>query len=391
MGRPTILVVDDEKLIRWSLKENLEKAGYAVYTAATGEEALDLIGRELPDLILQDVKLPGVSGMEILEQVKELDPTALIIMMTAYGDVDTSVKAMKLGAYDFVEKPFDFEKLRVRIGKALETVNLKREVRATRSREQSRYDLTRIVGETPPMREVLEMVRRIAESDATTVLLQGESGTGKDLVARAIHYQSRRAARPYLEINCTSLPETLIESELFGHEKGAFTDARAAKKGQFELADGGTVFLDEIGDMPLSTQAKLLKVIENKTFKRLGGVRDVLVDVRIVAATNKELEAAVAEGAFRKDLYYRLKVFPIHLPPLRERRADIPLLAAHFIELFNREFKKQVQGIAADAEAMMMEYDWPGNVRELKNVIERAVILGGRETILAEHLPPETS
>ncbi len=389
MAKARILVVDDEKLIRWSLKENLEKENYEVYTAGSGEEALALIHEELPDLILQDIKLPGVSGLEILEEVKKLREESLVIMMTAYGDVNTSVKAMKLGAYDFVEKPFVFDKLKLTIAKALETVNLKKEVHVFKSQQKAQFRLDNVVGQSESMKRVFKMVEKLSHSDATTVLLQGESGTGKDVIARAIHYQSRRSEAPYLEINCTSLPDTLIESELFGHEKGAFTDARAVKKGLFELADGGTVLLDEIGDMPLSTQSKLLRVIENKSFKRLGGVKDIVVDVRIIAATNKDLKQASEGGDFRQDLYYRLKVFPIFLPPLRDRADDIPLLVGHFITSFNLEFKKNVRGISPEAQEMMIAYDWPGNVRELKNVIERAIILESEDVILPEHLPME--
>ncbi len=389
MSKATILVVDDEKLICWSLKENLEKENYEVLTAGSGEEAMEIINRAQPDLILQDNKLPGISGMELLEHVKKIREESLVIMMTAYGDVHTSVQAMKLGAYDFVEKPFDFEKMKLTIAKALETVNLKQEVQVYKSRQKAQYGLDNIVGETPAMQKVFEMVGKLSKSDATTVLLQGESGTGKDVIAKAIHYQSRRAEKPYMEINCTSLPDTLIESELFGHEKGAFTDAKAMKKGLFELTDGGTILLDEIGDMPMSTQAKLLRVIENKSFKRVGGIKDIVVDVRIIAATNKDLKEASGEGTFREDLFYRLKVFPIYLPPLRERKNDIPLLAQYFIQLFNREFKRKVRGISRETEELMMRYDWPGNVRELKNVIERAIILESSEMILSEHLPME--
>ena len=389
MAQARILVVDDEKLIRWSLRENLEKLNYDVLTAATGEEALEIINEEFPDLILQDIKLPGLSGLEILERVKKLRQESLVVMMTAYGDVNTSVKAMKLGAYDFVEKPFDFDKLKLTVAKALDTVHLKEEVSVYKNQARAIYDRDNIIGDTPAMKTILNMVKKISKSDATTVLLQGESGTGKDVISKAIHYSSRRAEKPYMEINCTSLPETLIESELFGHEKGAYTDAKTMKKGLFELADGGTVLLDEIGDMPMSTQAKLLRVIENKTFKRLGGVKDIVVELRIIAATNKDIKAAAEEGSFRQDLYYRLKVFPIFLPALCERKQDIPLLAQHFIETFNREFKKNIQGMSPEAEAMMLEYDWPGNVRELKNVIERAIILESEDIILPEHLPGE--
>ncbi len=389
MSKATILVVDDEKLICWSLKENLQKENYEVLTANSGEEAMEIIEQERPDLILQDIKLPGVDGIEVLEKVKKLREDSLVIMMSAYGDVNTSVKAMKLGAYDFIEKPFNFEKLKITVSKALETVNLKKEVHVFKDRQKALYGMANIVGRTAIMANVFEMVEKIARSDATTVLLQGESGTGKDVIAKAIHYQSRRAGNPYLEINCTSLPETLIESELFGHEKGAYTDAKVMKKGFFELADSGTILLDEIGAMPMSTQAKLLRVIENKSFKRLGGVKEIVVDARIIAATNNDLKDSSANGTFREDLYYRLKVFPIFLPPLRERKEDIPLLIQHFINTFNRDFKKKVQGISRETEEMMLNYKWPGNVRELKNVIERAIILENEEVILPEHLPLE--
>lgn len=389
MARAKILVVDDEKLIRWSLKQNLEQEGYEVFAVSTGEEAMEIIKEHSPDLILQDIKLPGIGGLEILEHVKKLRQEALVIMMTAFGNIKTSVKAMKLGAYDFVEKPFDYEKLKLKVRQALETLNLKKEVHVFRTQQQAQYGLENIVGQTKTMKTVFKMVEKIAKSDATTVLLQGESGTGKDLIAKAIHFQSMRGGNPYMEVNCTSLPETLIESELFGHEKGAYTDARTMKKGLFELADGGTILLDEIGDMPMSTQSKLLKVIENKSFKRLGGVKDIIVNVRIIAATNKGLMEASEDGTFREDLYYRLKVFPLFLPSLRERKEDIPLLVQRFIDVFNREFKKKVQGLSDEGMDMMMTYHWPGNVRELKNVIERAIILGSEERILPEHLPPE--
>ncbi len=389
MAKAKVLVVDDEKLIRWSLRENLEKEGYEVFAAESGEEAQVIIHQELPDLILQDIKLPGISGMEILEQVKKNRPEAVVIMMTGFGDINMSVQAMKLGAYDFLEKPFDLDKLKLKIAKALETVSLRKKVTVSRERNQSRYGLNNIIGQTAAMRQVFSMVDKISQSEATTVLLQGESGTGKDVIAKAIHYQSNNADAPFMDINCTSLPETLIESELFGHEKGAFTDAKGMKRGFFELADGGTVFLDEIGDMPLSTQAKLLKVIESKSFKRLGGIKDIVVDVRIIAATNRDLRKFSDEGKFRQDLYYRLKVFPLYLPALRERKEDIPLLVQYFIDLYNREFKKNVQGVSKGAEQMLMNYGWPGNVRELKNVIERAIILENEEIILPEHLPLE--
>ncbi len=389
MKSAKILVVDDEKLLRWSLEQNLTKAGYEVLSADKGRLAVDLFKQERPDVVLLDIHLPDISGLKVIEEIKAVDQNAVVIMITAYGDIETAVKSMKAGAYDFVEKPFNMEKLNILIDKALETVSLKREVSELRSELKSKYGFDSIIGQSAQMQQVFEMIKKVAASDASTVFISGESGTGKDLVARVIHYESRRADRPFLEINCTAIPETLIESELFGYEKGAFTDAKTLKKGLFELADGGSIFLDEIGDMKLHTQAKLLKVLETKSFKRIGGVKDISVDVRIIAATNKNLEEEVKKGNFREDLYYRLKVIPIHLPPLRERGDDILLLAKYFIDMYNREFKKSVKGLSKEVERLFLSYAWPGNVRELKNVIERVMILENTDYIKPEHLPPE--
>jgi len=389
MSKAKILIVDDEKLLRWSLNQNLSKAGYTVIEAESGEEGIQKFRDEDPDITLLDIHLQDTSGISVLEQIMSLNRQATVIMITAYGDIQTAVETIKMGAYDFVEKPFNMDKLNILLEKAAETVSLRKEVRQFRSRLSEKYGFDSIIGESEQMQRVFEFIRKIARSESTTILIQGESGTGKDLVAKVIHYQSARADKPLMEINCTALPETLIESELFGHEKGAFTDAKAMKKGLFELADGGTIFLDEIGDMKLVTQAKLLKVLENKTFKRIGGIRDIEVNVRIIAATNKNLEEEVRNGNFREDLYYRLKVIPIHLPPLRDKPSDIPLLAKYFIDQFNSEFKKNVKGLSKEAEKCFLRYHWPGNVRELKNVIERAMILESEEYILGEHLPVE--
>ncbi len=391
MSSSKVLVVDDEKLIRWSLQQNLEKEGFAVLLAGNGKQGLELYHEEQPDIVLLDMQLPDISGLTLLEDIRKCNRNAVVIMITAYGDVRTAVKAIKSGAYDFVEKPFDQDKLRIMISKAAETAALRREVSHFRARLSGRYGFANIVGKSAPMLRVLELARKVAQSDASTVLLQGESGTGKDLIAKAIHYESRRAEKPFMDINCTALPETLIASELFGHERGAFTDAKNAKKGLFELADGGTVFLDEIADMKPSTQVQLLKVIENKTFKRVGGVKDISTDVRIIAATNKNLLGEVKRGNFREDLFYRLNVIPIYLPPLRERRDDITLLAGHFIDVFNREFKKNVKSLSREAEDWFISYPWPGNVRELRNIIERAMILENEQYILPDHLPVELS
>jgi DNA-binding NtrC family response regulator len=299
------------------------------------------------------------------------------------------VKTIKLGAYDFLEKPFNMDKLKILVGKALETASLRQEVSQFRMNLKSRYGFDSIIGASAEMKRVFDLISKIAQSDATTIFLTGESGTGKDLTAKVVHYQSGRVEKPFMEINCTALPENLVESELFGHEKGAFTDAKAMKKGLFEMADGGTVFLDEIGDMMPGTQAKLLKVIENKSFKRIGGTKDIEVDVRIIAATNKNMAEEVKKGTFREDLYYRLKVIPVELPPLRDREEDIVRLAEYFIDTFNKEFKKNLKGLSKETKKCFTDYAWPGNVRELKNVIERAMILESEDHILPEHLPLE--
>jgi len=384
-----ILVVDDEQLIRWSLEQNLKKQGYEVLTAGSGEDALRLLREETPDLMLLDIQLPGISGMEVLEKVKEMEEEIIVIMVTALGVLETAVKAMRIGAYDYINKPFNLDELAIVIRKALETSELKKEVAHLRSEQSRKYGIGNIIGKSKHMQNVLAMVEKIARSDASTVLIQGESGTGKELIAKAIHYESARADKPFMAINCAAVPETLLESELMGHEKGAFTDAKMLKKGLFEMADGGTLFLDEIGDMEPGMQAKLLRVLEERSFRRVGGTRDVQVDVRIVSATNKDLLKAMEEKTFRNDLYYRIQVIPIFLPPLRERKDDIIPLAEHFINHFNREFAKNVKSISRMAEKFLTEYTWPGNIRELKNVIERAIILENEETLLLEHLPQE--
>ena len=384
-----ILVVDDEKIIADSLKQGLEKEGYDVITASSGEEGLEYFMIESPDITLLDINLPRMDGIKVLDAIKKFDKDAIAIMITAYGGVDSAVRAMKMGAYDYVEKPFDLARLNIILKKALETIKLKREVRQLKGEQQKKYNFDSIVGESEAVKKVAALARKIAQSDATTVLIQGESGTGKDLMARVIHFNSSRADKAFIEITCTALPETLIESELFGYEKGAFTDAKIAKKGLVELADGGTIYLDEIGDMKPSTQAKLLRVIEEKTFKRIGGLSDIKVDVRVIAATNKDLHEAVKSGDFREDLYYRLKVIPIYMPRLSGRKEDILLLIKHFIKVFSRELKKNPKEISPNTKEILMNYSWPGNVRELKNVIERVFILEEGDGILPEHLPKE--
>ncbi len=387
MKRNKILVVDDEHLIRWSLEQNLKKQGYDVIVAGNGEDALRMAREEQPDLVLLDIQLPGISGIEVLEKIKEFDDDILVIMVTAHGGLETAVNAMRLGAYDYVSKPFNLDELSITIKKALETYDLKREV--ARLRTETKKSAPNIIGDSRHMKHLMEVLDKVARSEASTVLVQGESGTGKELVAKWIHCSSSRADKPFIAINCAAVPASLLESELFGYEKGAFTDAKATKKGLFELADGGTVFLDEIGDMEMGMQAKLLRFLEDRSFRRIGGGRVFTVDVRIISATNKDLQKSIEEKSFRNDLYYRLQVIPIVLPALRERREDIIPLATHFIEMYNKDFNKKVQGIAGMAERMMMDYSWPGNVRELKNVIERAIILGNDEILLLEHLPLE--
>ena len=384
-----ILVIDDEKLIRWTLEDTLRKEGHTVFTAESGEVGLKLVEEESPHLILLDLRLPGMDGMAVLEKVKEIEPDALIIILTAHGTVESAVEAMKRGAFDYLNKPFDLGETKMVIQKGLETVQLKKEMVFLRHERKERLTVDHIVGVSKSIEEILDLVKKIAQSSATTVLIQGESGTGKELVAKAIHQQSARAERPFMAINCTALPENLVESELFGHEKGAFTDAKQPKKGLLELADGGTALLDEIGDMHPPTQAKLLRVIEEKSFKRVGGTRDIHVDVRMIATTNRDLSQQVGQGTFREDLYYRLKVFPIVIPPLRERPEDILPLAKYFMDRYNREFRRHVTTISPEAEALLHNYHWPGNVRELRNAIERAMILGSGEVIMLQQLPKE--
>jgi DNA-binding NtrC family response regulator len=388
MKKTRILVVDDEHLIRWSLEQNLKKQGYEVLTAGSGEDALRIVREEQPDLVLLDIQLPGISGLEVLEKIKELDEDIIVIMVTAHGGLETAVTAMRIGAYDYLNKPFNLDEMSIVIRKALETSDLRREIATLRS-EHKKVGPPNIIGSSHTMQSILAMMEKVARSDAATVLIQGESGTGKELVAKWIHYKSNRADKPFMAINCAAVPATLLESELFGHEKGAFTDAKATKKGLFELADGGTVFLDEIGDMEMGMQAKLLRFLEDRTFRRIGGAKVNSVDVRIISATNKDLLKAIEVKDFRNDLYYRLQVIPIYLPPLRERKEDIIPLAKHFIETYKREFAKHVGGISPEAEKLIINYNWPGNIRELKNVIERAIILGNEDVLAVAHLPTE--
>ncbi len=389
MSEVRILVVDDEYLIRWTLQQNLEKEGFEVILAATGEEALEKVRDEAPDLALLDIKLPGMDGYQVLEKALETDEGIIPIMITAFDEVDKVVKAMKLGAFDYISKPFDFGKVRLSIQKALEASQLKREVRHLRREKRNWYGSDNIVAVSPEMGRVLQISEKIAHSDAATVLVQGRSGTGKEVIARLIHERSKRHNMSFVTVNCANFPEQMLENELCGHEKGAFTDAREVKKGLLEVADKGTLFLDEIGDMNLNLQGKILRLVEQKTFRRIGGLKDIQVDVRIITATNKDLLKLKEEGKFREDLFYRINVASIKLPPLRERPDDILPLTKYFVQKYNEEFHKNVQTISKGVETFLREYGWPGNVRELKNVIERAMILVEEDTLLMEHLPIE--
>ncbi|MEM8885580.1 MAG: sigma-54 dependent transcriptional regulator [Planctomycetota bacterium] len=380
MSKEHVLVVDDEKLIRFTLRESLAEEGYVVHEAGDMEEAIAQCERHRIDCAILDHRLPDGDGFDLMTTIHELHPEVPCILMTAYSSVQKAVEAMRRGAFTYVNKPFDSDEMVFNVRTALETTRLRREVSALRGM-QAEDGLGAVIGESSAMRNIADLLRTLASSRASTVLLLGESGTGKGLLANALHKASERKEKPFLTITCTAIPESLLESELFGHERGAFTDAKTAKPGLLEVADGGTVFLDEIGDMPLALQAKLLSVLEDKTFKRLGGVGEIEVDVRVVAATNADLEARVKDGSFRLDLFYRLNTFPIRIPPLRERTEDIPILATFFLDRFNKEFNKKIDGIDPDAIAALQTHDWPGNVRELRNAIERAMILGKGPTL----------
>jgi two-component system response regulator AtoC len=384
-----ILILEDEKLLRMTLRKRLEDEGYRVVEAETGAAAIEQIRDDEPDLLLLDYKLPDMTGVDVLRQVREMHLDTSAILLTAFSSINTAVEAMKLGAHDYLNKPVDFDELLTTIAKALETTRLRREVRRHRNELVRIYGITNIIGRSKAIEQTLMKIRKVADSAASTVLIRGESGTGKDVVAKAIHYASGRADKPFMNITCTALTESLLESEMFGHERGAFTDAKTLKKGLLEVANGGTVFLDEIGDMGAQLQSKVLRFLEEKAFKRVGGSADIRVDVRVIAATNRDLEKMARTGAFREDLYYRLNVVPIDLPALRDRKEDIPDLVDHFLETFNREFKKNTRRVTPEAMACLTRHDWPGNVRELRNVIERVMILEDRDELDVTDLPEE--
>jgi DNA-binding NtrC family response regulator len=384
-SKKTVMIVDDESSIRESLKWAF-KDDYDVLLATQGRRALQLVEKEPPDLILLDLLLPDISGMEVLKRVKELKRTLPVIMITATKTVRNAVEAMKWGADDYIVKPFDLDELRIVVQKAMATQELAKEVELLRSEIDKSLGFDDILGRSREMREIFGVIRQVASS-RTTVLVTGESGTGKELISRAIHFHSPRKDKPFVTINCAAIPDALIESELFGHERGAFTSAYEKKIGRFELAHTGSLFLDEIGELSLPTQAKILRFLEEKEFTRVGGSKSIKVDVRLVAATNKNLEQAIKKGAFREDLYYRINVVPVAVPPLRNRKEDIPLLANHFVKHFQEENKRGPERISEEALDLLMNYDWPGNVRELENLIERVMALSSAETIRSEDLP----
>lgn len=381
----TVLIVDDDKSIRYSLKRMMEN-NYTIVTAQNGEEALAHFREKLPDLVIMDIKMPGQSGMDILKEMKSIDPKSLVIIMTAYGTTETAIEAMKYGAFDYILKPFPIPKMKSLIEKALSLRRLmKEQVTYAPMEGAGEGDGERVIGASPAMQEIYKMIGQVAPSDVT-VLLRGESGTGKELLARAIYQHSFRSHQPFLPVNCAAIPDTLLESELFGHEKGAFTGASSRRIGKLEQCQGGTIFLDEIGDMSLSTQAKLLRVLQERCFERLGGTETISVDLRLIVATNKDLEEAILTGGFRKDLYYRLNVVSIKIPPLRERKEDIPALTSYFIRKFNRELKKEIVGMTPSAMEKITSYVWPGNVRQLENVLKRAMVLCQGQWILEDQL-----
>jgi len=389
MENVKVLIIEDNEDLSFTIGNVLKKSGYKIKRVSTGEEGLSIMKKELIDLVLLDINLPKMNGIKVLQTIKDVNPDILVIMMTALTDAKPAIEALKMGAYDYLMKPFELDEMKLVVKKALETHELKREVDRLRRQQDTDHPTNKMFGDSRQIQEIREMIAIVAATPRTSVLIQGESGTGKELVANAIHYSSARKNGPFIKINCSAIPDNLIESELFGHEKGAFTDAKNMKKGLFELANGGTIFLDELASMKLGLQPKILRVLETQSFRRIGGISDIDIDVRVVAATNKNLTELVKNGEFRDDLYYRLKVMEISIPPLKERRDDIDVLKKLFLQQYNKEFNKSIMGFEEQADALFTNYAWPGNVRELKNVIERSVILCRDEYIKAEHLPLE--
>ncbi|MBF7084567.1 sigma-54-dependent Fis family transcriptional regulator [Desulfallas sp. Bu1-1] len=384
MATPKILIIDDEKHMCWALEKAMRQEGYIAISASNGMDGLKKIKDEMPSLVILDLKMPGMDGMQVLKKAREINPRLPVIILTAHGTIDTAIEAMKMGAVDYVTKPFDLVELNIMIKQHLAVTQLQTEVNFLRSELAKKYG--NIIGQSTAIREVIQIIEQVAKTSAT-VLITGESGTGKEVAALSIHHNSPRCEAPFVPVNCAALPEQLLESELFGHEKGAFTGASSRKPGRFELANGGTIFLDEIAEMPPNMQAKLLRILQEKTFERVGGTETLRVDVRVIAATNRDLRQLIREGLFREDLFYRLNVVQIHLPPLRERREDIPLLVEHFIQKFGTAYK--VNSISPEAMSLLEQYDWPGNVRELQNIVERASIICRGHEIQPEHLPSE--
>jgi two-component system response regulator AtoC len=384
--RPKILVVDDDEDMRFTLREVMSREGYDVETAVDGIEALEKNQQTQFDIIILDVKMPRLDGIETLRQLRGISPELIVIMVTAFGTRSLALEAIQLGAYDYFSKPFDIGEIRIVVRRALEKNRLEKELKILQEQKWQTVSFENIVGNSQVMRDIYKQIEQIAESDVT-ILVYGESGTGKELVAEAMHRRSKRSQQPFIRMNCVAIPEGLLESELFGHEKGAFTGASAQKLGKFELANGGTLFLDEVGDMGLSTQAKLLRVLQEREFERVGGTKTIKVDIRIIAATNKDLVKAIQDKSFREDLFYRLNVVPIYLPPLRERKEDIPLLLEHFLNIYNQKFNNKIKQVSPGVMKLLMERDWSGNIREFENVIQRAVVLTQGDTITENSLP----
>lgn len=381
-----LLVVDDEDVLRESIVEILNDEQYEIFQAATAESAIDLFKTNLPQLVLLDINLPDMNGLDLLQQMKLINPGVIVVMLTAYGSMETVVSAMRLGAKDYLIKPLYLEELKIAVKQLFEEISLRSDLKRFIDLSESQWSLDNIIGSSSKMKVVKDLIAKVAKSPASTVLVQGESGTGKELVAKAIHFLSHRKMKPCLDINCSAISENLLESELFGHIKGSFTDAKNDKEGLFEASHEGTLFLDEVGDMPLSMQVKLLRVLQNKKIRRVGDIKDIEIDVRLIAATNRNLSELIQKGQFREDLYYRLNVIPIILPPLRERDDDLKELIHYYIQYFNKEFNRNILGISKEAYQICQNYSWPGNIRELKNVIERIVLLEETDVIKPQHL-----